>query len=107
MLTKSSVLAAFAFSHFMASIGLCSPIPSSKHGVTVVQSTPKSSPPGPMHFAKVHQKFKAEVPGDVVSALANSYVIASPGAYDSLYLVPVDVGGQTLNFDIDTGSADL
>ena len=34
-------------------------------------------------------------------------VTASPDPTDVEYLVPVTVGGQTLNLDFDTGSADL
>ena len=36
-----------------------------------------------------------------------SEVTASPEANDSEYLVPVTIGGQTMNLDFDTGSADL
>lgn len=36
-----------------------------------------------------------------------SEVTASPESNDAEYLVPVSIGGQTLNLDFDTGSADL
>ena len=34
-------------------------------------------------------------------------VVANPMLLDSEYLSPVKIGGQTLNLDVDTGSADL
>ena len=34
-------------------------------------------------------------------------VTASPASEDVEYLVPVSIGGQTLNLDFDSGSADL
>ena len=34
-------------------------------------------------------------------------VVANPMLHDSEYLSPVTIGGQTMNLDIDTGSADL
>ncbi|KAK6508863.1 Type I transmembrane sorting receptor [Arthrobotrys musiformis] len=34
-------------------------------------------------------------------------VIASPVAYDTMYLSPITIGGQKMNMDFDTGSSDL
>ena len=34
-------------------------------------------------------------------------VVANPMLHDSEYLSPVTIGGQNMNLDIDTGSADL
>ncbi|KAK6362648.1 Type I transmembrane sorting receptor [Orbilia blumenaviensis] len=34
-------------------------------------------------------------------------VIATPVAYDTMYLSPITIGGQTMNMDFDTGSSDL
>jgi hypothetical protein len=34
-------------------------------------------------------------------------VAANPGPNAALFLSPVDVGGQTLNLDFDSGSSDL
>ena len=34
-------------------------------------------------------------------------VVANPMLHDSQYLSPVTIGGQTMNLDVDTGSADL
>ena len=64
---------------------------------------------GPTSILSTYQKFNVQPPADVVSAAANNdgAVSASPTEYDSQYLVPVKVGGQSLNLDFDTGSADL
>lgn len=67
--------------------------------------------PGPLAIAKTYKKYGKSVPSDVQGAvdaiLANGEVTATPDQYDEEYLVPVTVGGQTLNLDPDTGSADL
>ena len=59
--------------------------------------------------AKTYKKFGKEVPSHVQRAAAavTGTVTASPEQYDSEYLSPVSVGGQTVNLDFDTGSADL
>jgi aspergillopepsin I len=105
MPTSYSSLTAYAMA--MATIGLSSPLPNSNGGHRIRQSVPRRAEPGVVHFANVHRKYKVNVPGDVVIALADSEVIASPGPSDSRYLCPVDIGGQILNLDFDTGSADL
>lgn len=58
---------------------------------------------------------KNGVLGDVSVKAANSSaagngtgtVAANPGQNAALFLSPVDVGGQTLNLDFDSGSSDL
>ena len=64
---------------------------------------------GPAAMAKVYGKYNKPAPEDVKSAAANNdgTVTASPEQYDSEYLCPVTIGGQTLNLDFDTGSSDL
>jgi len=52
-------------------------------------------------------KYGAAVPADVAAAAAQGSVAATPEQYDSEYLCPVGIGGQTLNLDFDIGSADL
>lgn len=64
---------------------------------------------GPAAVLSTYGKFGKTAPDDVVAAAAanNGVVTASPAAYDSQYLAPVNIGGQTLNLAFDTGSADL
>ncbi len=110
--------------HFISKVGAASALislasaipadysPVEKRGVTftVDQSVPKPHIlSGPAAMAKVYGKFKKEAPADVKAAAANNdgTVTANPEQYDSEYLCPVSVGGQTLNLDFDTGSSDL
>ena len=68
---------------------------------------------GPIQLAKTYGKYShigAVAPADVKAAAASAQsgsVAANPEQYDSEYLCPVTVGGQTLNLDFDTGSSDL
>jgi len=60
--------------------------------------------------AKTYRKFGKEMPAEVAAAAATQTgtVVATPDdSYDDSYLCPVTIGGQTLNLDFDTGSADL
>lgn len=50
---------------------------------------------------------KPSHPDSVLHRRQDGSVTATPDADDVEYLCPVDVGGQTLNLDFDTGSADL
>ena len=71
--------------------------------------------PGPIAKLKTYQKYAsagAQAPAVVIKAAAaaavqTGSVAASPESYDSSYLCPVSIGGQTLNVNFDTGSADL
>lgn len=64
---------------------------------------------GPAAMAAVYAKYGATAPPDVKAAAANNdgTVAANPEQYDSEYLCPVNIGGQVLNLDFDTGSSDL
>src|SRR5277367_3397440 len=70
-------------------------------------SFPKPFQAGPVALKNALVKYGAAVPENVAAAAAQGSVIATPEQYDSEYLCPVDIGGQTLNLDFDTGSADL
>nr|POE56700.1 penicillopepsin-3 [Quercus suber] len=69
---------------------------------------------GPLHMMKTYNKYAsvgAVAPARVVAAAADAEqsgtATASPEQYDSAYLIPVQVGSNTLNLDLDTGSSDL
>ena len=66
---------------------------------------------GPLSVARTYAKYGKPVPADVQAAvnviLADGTVTATPDGGDEEYLCPVTIGGQTLNLDFDTGSADL
>lgn len=89
----------------------CSPVEiRGKKAFTVPQTVAKASiKSGPAALAAVYGKFGKAVPANVSAAAANNdgTVVASPTQYDSEYLCPVTIGGQTLNLDFDTGSSDL
>ncbi|KAL1302689.1 hypothetical protein AAFC00_003052 [Neodothiora populina] len=63
---------------------------------------------------KTYARYSAAPPTDVKVAAQSAEqsqqsgtVAAIPQAYDMSYLSPVTIGGQSLNLDFDTGSADL
>jgi hypothetical protein len=64
---------------------------------------------GPAAYARAFKKYNKPMPHDLAIATGNDgSVTASPeDAYDSEYLCPVSIDGQTLALDFDTGSADL
>ena len=64
---------------------------------------------GPQAVLSTYGKYNATAPDDVVRAAAanDGTVTTTPEQYDSEYLTPVTIGGQTLNLDFDTGSSDL
>ena len=82
-----------------------------------------TGPNGAVAMRKVFRKYNFVVKGDFASfsraatngtastAAAGSNktgsVAANPGPNAALFLSPVDVGGQTLNLDFDSGSSDL
>ncbi|KZP18683.1 aspartic protease PEP1 [Athelia psychrophila] len=62
---------------------------------------------GPMAYAKAYTKFGKTMPADLAAAVSGTVKASPEDAYDSEYLCPVSIGGQTLSLDFDTGSADL
>ena len=87
-----------------------SPIEPRGLAFTVQQSVAKNFiKSGPAAMAATYAKFGKQAPANVTAAAANNdgTVVASPTEYDSEYVCPVIIGGQTLNLDFDTGSSDL
>ena len=91
----------------LATLCYTSPIPETRKSFTIYEKIPKIGLTGPAHLAKLYSKFRADIPDYIIPALTNTNVVAHPEANDASYLCPVDVGGQILNLDFDTGSADL
>ncbi|KAI4228151.1 MAG: hypothetical protein L6R36_001865 [Xanthoria steineri] len=74
------------------------------------QTTPKPfKKSGPAAILATYGKYNASAPKDVIRAVTanDGKVSANPTQFDTEYLSPVIIGGQTLNLDIDTGSSDL
>ena len=96
-------LSALAF----VSFALATPIRRAQQTFTLYESVPKPFTRGPVLLLKAYEKFGATPPADVLAAATNGSVTARPEQHDRDYLCPVTIGGQTLNLDFDTGSADL
>ena len=103
----TSLIAASA----LVSLALAKPIPQAaapSEGFTINEAVQKPFQAGPVVLQKAYNKYGAPVPADVAAAAAGQgTVTATPEQYDAEYLCPVEIGGQTLNLDFDTGSADL
>ena len=94
----------------LISITSASPVEKRKEAFSVHQTIPKPFiKSGPAAVAAVYKKYGGTAPKDVLAAAAanDGTVTTTPEQYDSEYLTPVSVGGQTLNLDFDTGSSDL
>lgn len=91
----------------LVSFASATPIRRTKQAFTIHEDVAKPFTPGPVLMWKAYQKFGVACPPDVKAAAADGSVTATPQQYDSEYLCPVTIGGQTLNLDFDTGSADL
>lgn len=99
-------------SAFLALVALTNASPIQPRGLafTVDQTVAKSFiKSGPAALAATYAKFGKQAPANITAAAANNdgTVAADPTQYDSEYLCPVTIGGQTLNLDFDTGSSDL
>ncbi len=71
---------------------------------------------GPSALARVYRKYNIDLPRDVEAAVNNNNnnsndnkkdSTVTPTSYDKEYLIPVTIGGQILNLQVDTGSSDL
>jgi hypothetical protein len=91
----------------IVSLASATPIRRAKQGFTVHEDIAKAFTSGSGQLWKTYQKFGVATPPDVLAAATDGSVTATPEQYDAEYLCPVTIGGQTLNLDFDTGSADL
>ena len=92
----------------LASVALAGPIAPNKRGITVHQKVAKPYQAPAVQLQKALQKYNVAVPEDVARAAGGQgSVAATPENGDLEYLSQVTIGGQTLNLDFDTGSADL
>ncbi len=64
---------------------------------------------GTAAMLKAYAKYglKSLEPDSILGKRQDSAVTATPDNQDVEYTCPVSIGGQTLNLDFDTGSADL
>lgn len=102
--------AAAAFSTLVAAVPYPFEPRQAKAAFTVEQNVAKPFIlSGPAQMAQVYAKYGKPIPEEIKQAAANNdgTVAAIPTEYDSQYLTPVTIGGQTLNLDFDTGSSDL
>lgn len=99
----------------LASFSSAAPADKQPVSFTVTQvANEKYKPNGPAALAKAYAKYGKQLPENLASLVKgkssddDGSVTASPAdSYDSEYLCPVDIGGQTVHLDFDTGSADL
>jgi aspergillopepsin I len=96
----------------LVAIAAATPLPldataAANKGFTIHQNIAKPYAPGPVALMETYIKYNITVPTDVKAAAADGTVGAIPEPFDSQYLSPVSIGGQTLNLDFDTGSSDL
>ena len=91
---------------------LASAAPSKRSAFSVKQAATGKMIPrsGPAAYKKALAKYGAPIPNavnDAIAAVQSGTVTANPTQFDSQYLSPVTVGGQSLMMDFDTGSSDL
>ena len=98
----------------VASLVSASPVPASGPSTRTFTVHQNGTKPvyknGPLALANVYNKYKKAIPANVAKAAqaaADGSVTTTPEPNDEEYLTPVSIGGQTLNLDFDTGSADL
>ncbi|KAI9863415.1 MAG: Type I transmembrane sorting receptor [Trichoglossum hirsutum] len=99
----------------LSSFAISSPVGLEKRRTFSVQQQANpnfSGRNGNLAMAKAYRKYGATMPEAEVITAVTSYngdgeVVATPAQFDSEYISPVSLGGQTLNLVFDTGSADL
>ncbi|KAK5090459.1 hypothetical protein LTR05_000631 [Lithohypha guttulata] len=96
----------------LATLALTKPVPQiTTKGFSVTGTVAKPLPAYPVRLARVYEKYGKPVPSNIAAAAAaateTGSVPAIPEESDVAYLSEVNIGGQTLTLDFDTGSADL
>lgn len=97
----------------LATLALAKPLPqttTTKKGFSITGSVARPRPHPVVQLSNALSRYGGYVPDNVASAAAaaaSGEVTATPEASDVAYLSPVTIGGQKLNLDFDTGSADL
>jgi len=93
----------------LISLGVAAPTNSKTFSVGQVVKNPGFIKSGPAAMAAPFLKYGKTMPAEVALAAstADGTVVATPTEYDSEYLCPVNIGGETLQLDFDTGSSDL
>ena len=94
----------------LASLAVASPIEKRGSRFTVQQEANPAfvARSGPAAMAKALGKYNATLPPAIAAAASNDGTEpAQPTSNDEEYLCPVNIGGQTLSLDFDTGSSDL
>jgi aspergillopepsin I len=98
----------------LSSVAVAAPTPEAsaqKAGRFTVGTVPVKVPKrnGTRALAKAFRKFNAPLPKILANAAGTETgtVAATPEEFDTEYLAPVSIGGQTLTLDFDTGSSDL
>jgi hypothetical protein len=111
-----SIRAVLLLAAFFAAVALATPTPtrtlqkrSFKH--VFKRAAPDGVPnAGPAAMRKAYNKFGFLVARQAAANTTGSMagkVAANPEPNAAEYLSPVNIGGQTLNLDFDTGSSDL
>ncbi|KAF7976244.1 hypothetical protein HWV62_7284 [Athelia sp. TMB] len=92
----------------LLSAAVASPVEKRGTSFSVKQTAnPKFKANGPRAYAKAYKKFGKTMPADLAAAVSGTVTATPDDSYDSEYLCPVTIGGQTLTLDFDTGSSDL
>lgn len=92
-------------------MAVAKPIPQSRSttkGFSITGSVARPLPGYAVRLANAYSKYGAKLPEYLAAAAtATGSVPANPEESDVAYLSEVTIGGQKLNLDFDTGSADL
>ncbi|KAL2076174.1 hypothetical protein VTL71DRAFT_1117 [Oculimacula yallundae] len=82
--------------------------PATQGGWTVNQVANSNFKANPFSdILRTVQKYGGATPVGLAAAVSSGTVVATPDGSDLDYLCPVNIDGQTVNLDFDTGSSDL